>query len=96
MTSPVRGGLYPVQIGVVPFPGHQLFVRADLDEPCPLEHYDEIRHAHRGEPVRDQDRDPTIAPRTEVARGRSVALGSGSQDVALHDHVVKSPVLAVP
>jgi hypothetical protein len=55
--SAVRSGLNAVQLRVLTFLGHQLLVRADLHEPGPIEHDDEIGHADRRETVRDENRD---------------------------------------
>jgi hypothetical protein len=46
-SSAVRGGLGAVRVRVLTALGHQLIVRADLHESGPIEHGDEIGHAHR-------------------------------------------------
>src|SRR5437879_13072025 len=67
--SAVGGGLDAVQLRVRTALGHQLIVRADLHEPGPIEHDDEIGHANRRETVGDEDRDATaIALASEIGR----------------------------
>ena len=43
--SAVRGSLNAVELRVLTTSGHQLVVGADLHEPGPIEHDDEIRHS---------------------------------------------------
>src|SRR5207244_2489214 len=72
--SAVRGGLDAVQLRVLTALGHQLIVRADLHEPGPVEHDDEIGHADRRETVGDEDRNAaTVALAGASCRG-GVAL----------------------
>src|SRR5665647_3134873 len=44
------------QPGVVAVPRHQLVVAALLDHPPAVDHHDPVGPAHRGEPVRDEER----------------------------------------
>ena len=55
-------------------PGHELVVRADLDDPRAVEHDDEVGHPHRREPVRDEDGDPPV----RACRGTPAAKRSKS------------------
>jgi len=59
-SSPVRRRLNPIQLGVLSAARHQLFMRADLDEPRAVQDDDEVGHADGAEAVGDEDRDPSI------------------------------------
>src|SRR5207302_6428968 len=72
--SAVRGGLDAVQLRVLAALGHQLIVRADLHEPGPVEHDDEIGHADRRETVGDEDRNAAAVALAGAARRGGVAL----------------------
>src|SRR5215472_6758339 len=70
--SPVRPRLDPVQLGVPPAAGHQLFVAADLCQARPVQHHNEVGHADGAEPVGHQDGHAPAAP--GLARPAGIAL----------------------
>src|SRR5258705_4506680 len=55
--SAIGRGLDAVELGVGPALRHQRLVGADLGYAGAVEDDDEVGHAHRAEPVRDEDRD---------------------------------------
>src|SRR5262245_7801921 len=60
--SAVGRGLDAVQLGVGAALGHEFVVRADLGDPRPVEHDDEVGHPHGREAMRHQDGDAPVVP----------------------------------
>ena len=57
----IGGGLLAIHRCVESVLGEQIFVRALLDDSVLIKHDDEVCHADRGEPVRNQDGASAIA-----------------------------------
>jgi hypothetical protein len=56
----IRSCLNPVQLRILTIAGHQRFMAAELGDFRSVHHDDEIGHANRREPVRNQQNDSTI------------------------------------
>src|ERR1700730_15331517 len=82
--STIRGGLNPVELGVLSAFRHQRFVSADLSDARAVEHDDLIGHPHRAEPMRDQNSDLSLP---SVARATVAPFISCGSRVALEERV---------
>src|SRR3990172_2519821 len=73
---PIRRSLDSVELRVLPAPGCELLVVADLGDAASVEDDDEVGHADGGEAVGDQDGD-AVGIAVTASRGGGVALEEG-------------------
>src|SRR5208283_3972332 len=67
--------LFLIQIRVIPAPRQQLLVRPALHQFAAFQHHDLVRIAHRGRPVRNQDRRPPVHHPAQPAQNSFFGLG---------------------
>ena len=79
--SSIAPRLQREQVRVAPVEPHQLRVTAALDDAPAIEHHDLVRHAHRGEAVRDENGDAIACELPEMLKhlGLRLCVHGGGQ-----------------